>query len=156
MASSPLASPLEERQEHEADPDREATEMGNYDEVLRRSSVYINSSAQLPGDATPTGAYFPSTRRSLAKLWHRQVSVVVPHAACRDHFGTPIFPFARPAAPGAWTSTHCEITRLLRVCLSWPVDQFAISIQQALCDTVVQSLTYYLLHQPWSALFLDT
>lgn len=99
MASSPPASPLGERQEHEEDPDREATEMGDYDEVLRRSSVYINSSAQRPGDATPDRVYFPSTRRSLAKLWQRQVSVIVPHDACRDHFGTPIFSFARPAAP---------------------------------------------------------
>ena len=99
MASSPPASPLEERQEHEADPEREATEMGDYEEVLRRSSVYTNSSAQRPRDATPTRAYFPSTRRSLAKLWQRQVSVIVPHDACRDHFGEPIFSFARPAAP---------------------------------------------------------
>ena len=99
MGSSPPASPLEEPQEHEEDTDREATEMGDYDDVLRRSSVYINSSAQRPADATLNRAYFPSTRRSLAKMWQRQVSVIVPHDACRDHFGTPIFSFARPAAP---------------------------------------------------------
>ena len=71
--------------------------MGDYAEVLRRSSVYINSSAQEQGagDTIPNGAYFPSTRRSLAKLWQRQVSATVLHDACRDHLGTHIFSFAR-------------------------------------------------------------
>lgn len=97
MASSPPASPLEQCPEHGGDSNREATEMGDYAEVLRRSSVYINSSAQEQGagDTIPNGAYFPSTRRSLAKLWQRQVSATVLHDACRDHLGTHIFSFAR-------------------------------------------------------------
>lgn len=91
MASSPPASPLEERQEHEGDADREATEMAEYDEVLCRSSVCITSNAQglHASNATIDGAYFSSLRRSIAKLWQRQVSATVPHEACRDHFGTP-------------------------------------------------------------------
>ena len=99
MASSLPASLLVERQEHEADAEREATEMENYNGVLRRSSVYINSSAQRQHarSGTPSGAYSPFTRGSLAKMWQRQVSATVPHDACRDHYGTPIFPFARLA-----------------------------------------------------------
>lgn len=97
MASSPQAPPLEERQEHEGDVDREATEMGNYDEVLRGSSVYVNASTQWPraSNATPNEAYFSFTWRSLVKFWQRQVNATVPHDACRDHFGTPISSFAR-------------------------------------------------------------
>ena len=96
MASSPPASPLLERQEHQADAEREATEMENYDPVLRRSSVSIHSSAQRQRatTGTPSGAHSASTRTSLAKWWERQVSVTVPHDACRDHYGTPIFSFA--------------------------------------------------------------
>ena len=99
MASSPPASPLVERQEHQADAEREATEMENYDGVLRPSSVCINSSAQRQraGNGTPSGAYSSFTRASLAKWWQRQVSATVPHDACRDHYGTPIFLFARLA-----------------------------------------------------------
>ena len=99
MASSPPASPLVERQEHEGDADREATEMENYHGVLRQSSVYNNSSAQRQraGSGTPSGAYSPFTRASLAKIWQRHVSATVPHDACRDHFGTPIFFFVRLA-----------------------------------------------------------
>ena len=99
MAASPPASSLVERQEHEGDAEREATEMENYDGALRRSSVDTNSSAQRQraGSGTPRGAYSPLTRGALAKMWQRQVSATVPHDACRDHYGTPIFPFARPA-----------------------------------------------------------
>ena len=99
MASSPPAPPLVEHQEHEDDAEREATEMENYNGVLRRSSVYMNSSAQQQParSGTPSGAYSPFTRRSLAKMWQQQVSATVPHDACRDHYGTPIFPFARLA-----------------------------------------------------------
>lgn len=101
MASfSPPASPLEERQDHDGDADREATEMGDYDEVLRRSHVYINSSANgsRASNATPNRVYVPSMRRSVAKLWQRQVSPTVPHNACRDHLGTPILSLTRLAA----------------------------------------------------------
>lgn len=102
MASSPPVSPLAERQEDQGGAEREATEMEHYNQVLSRSSVDINSSAQQPhaDNATPNGAYFSSTRRPLAKLWQRQVSVTVPHDACRDHYGTPTFPFPRQVAQG--------------------------------------------------------
>lgn len=100
MASSLPASSLEDRQEHEGDVDREATEMGEYDEVLRRSSVYMNSSAQMsrPSNATSKAAHFLSKWRSLAKWWQRQVSATVQHDACRDHFGKPVFSSAGPTA----------------------------------------------------------
>lgn len=94
MAASSPASVLEERQEHEA-VDREATELGAYDQVLRASSAHDNTSAHMPNlcNATSNGANISSRRRSLAKFWQRQVSATVPHEACRDHFGTPVFPF---------------------------------------------------------------
>lgn len=92
-SSSPPASPLEERQEHENAIDREATEMGHYDEVLRRSSLYVNASAQPPpaSNSTPNGTYFSYIWRLLANSWQRQISPIVPHDARRDHFGTPVF-----------------------------------------------------------------
>lgn len=100
MAPSPSTSPLEEHHQHEGEIEREATEMGEYDEVLRRDSLFTDASAQRPraSNATPNGVYFQSAGRSLAKLWQRQVSATVPHDACRDHFGTPTFLYARPAA----------------------------------------------------------
>ena len=97
MAASSPASISEERQEHEA-VDREATELGAYDQVLRTSSDHDNNtSAQVPNacSATPNGANLTSRRRSLAKFWQRQVSATVPHEACRDHFGTLSFPFGQ-------------------------------------------------------------
>lgn len=99
-SSSPPASPLEERQDHDGDADREATEMGDYNQVLHRSGVYIDSSANgsRVSNATPNRVYVPSVRRSMAKLWKRQVSPTVSHNACRDHLGTPIFSLARVAA----------------------------------------------------------
>lgn len=102
MASSPPASPLEQRQEHESNADREATEMGEYDEVLRRSSVDIDSYAPRP-QAAPNETYLSFVRRSLVKLWQRQVSATVPHNTCRDHLGTLIFSFARPATQRSMT-----------------------------------------------------
>ena len=86
MAASSPASFSEEGQEHEI-VDREATELGTYDQDLHTGSAYDNSSAQMPNacNARPNGANLPS---SLAKFWQRQVSATVPHEACRDHFGT--------------------------------------------------------------------
>ena len=94
MAASSPASFSEERQEHEA-VDREATELGAYDRVLRTNGDHDNTSAQVPNpcSATPNGTNLPSRRRSLAQFWQRQVSATVPHEACRDHFGTLSIPF---------------------------------------------------------------
>ena len=94
MAASSPASFSEEGQEHEV-VDREATELGTYDQVLHTGSAHDNNSAQMPDacNARANGANLPTRRRSLAKFWQRQVSATVPHEACRDHFGTLSFPF---------------------------------------------------------------
>ena len=101
MAASSPASISEEPRGHEA-VDREATELGTYDQVLHiGSSAQDNSSAQIPNacNARPNGANLPARRRSLAKFWQRQVCATVPHEACRDHFGTLSFPFRSLAVP---------------------------------------------------------
>ncbi|KAL8778626.1 MAG: hypothetical protein Q9203_001628 [Teloschistes exilis] len=60
---------------HHAEQDREATELHHY----------TSSNAGSRGHASATQA--PDTIWSAVKaFWRRQVAVVVPHAACRDHF----------------------------------------------------------------------
>lgn len=63
--------------------------MGDFDQVLHTSSIDTSSAAQEPraSIALSNVAYFPFTWKPLAKLWQRQVSVIVPHDGCRDHLG---------------------------------------------------------------------
>lgn len=77
-------TPPGEDTEHEEYNEREATEMDSYDGV--------GSTDQILGPGLPPSAN-PDARKMgyfnpLKAFWARQVSVTVPHEACRDHFGT--------------------------------------------------------------------
>lgn len=59
---------------HHVEREREATELHQY--------TSNNAGPQVDG---PTQA--PGTLSAVRTFWRRQVVAVVPHAACRDHFG---------------------------------------------------------------------
>ena len=120
-AASPPASPPNGRPEQDGHTDREATEMRDYIDVPRSSSIYISPSTQNPRACTTTsnGGYLSITRKCLAKLWQRQVSVTVPHDACRDHLGTLVSLFPCQASSDGQRASTCtsrKIMRLLRTC----------------------------------------
>jgi hypothetical protein len=76
--------PTEEYSEQDDDNEREATEMGNYDEALGSMDGSLGSvrGSRASADAIDNGYFKP-----VKAFWKRQVIATVPHQACRDHFG---------------------------------------------------------------------
>lgn len=86
-------TPSETPPKYADDGEREATELGDVGGNLARSNGSIRpSEGAIHGTIRSNDGYLQSLRRSTALFWKRQVSATVPHEACRDHFGTYIFP----------------------------------------------------------------
>ncbi len=69
--------------------EREATEMGEYENLPRGSGINASSTRDIRASNGPYHeTHFSSFRKSTKAFWHRQVAATVPHDACRDHFGT--------------------------------------------------------------------
>lgn len=65
---------------------REATELGRLGRHYTHASSYHQQRCSI-SSRNPT-APLVRFKYSLSKFWGHQVSVVVPHEACRDHLGT--------------------------------------------------------------------
>ena len=81
----------EESQINEPD-EREATELGDYENAHRSPPVNPTTTV-MDNEAIGTNMEPPRNRRKSAAdmirtFWKRHVVVIVPHEACRDHFGT--------------------------------------------------------------------
>ena len=69
---------------------REATELKDYQGEHLASDCNTTSTAPetYSGPSVRNENYPQSFRRSVALFWKRQVSAIVSHDCCRDHFGT--------------------------------------------------------------------
>ena len=65
--------------------EREATELNDYESDYNTRSAARETNS---GHSVSNENYAQSFRRSTALFWERQVSAIVPHDCCRDHFGT--------------------------------------------------------------------
>ena len=65
--------------------EREAAELNDYESDYNTRSAARETNS---GHSVSNENYAQSFRRSTALFWERQVSAIVPHDCCRDHFGT--------------------------------------------------------------------